>query len=272
VHDESLDRVPPALRVVLIALAAIALFSGAASAQTGAVALRWDNCYSDGGLSSKSFACNTNSGSESLILSVYPPVDMPQLNGALETLTVWSTAAATPTWWQVNSGGCRPTSGMSAQFLPLPSSITCIDPWTGQASGGFNFEPTYFAPNIARLRVVGAIAGTVSIPANQEVFLARVVIFNTKTVGTGSCAGCLTPACIGFNSVQLTQPVGVGDYVVMLPLAGTHSDYVGWQMDATMGETITSPFGVPQKSFVSCQSSATPSRRPTWGAVKSLYR
>jgi len=42
---------------------AFALTARAASTPPG-VSLRWDNCFSDGGVANKDFACDTNSGSE----------------------------------------------------------------------------------------------------------------------------------------------------------------------------------------------------------------
>ncbi len=259
----------------LLLAAATFLPAGYATAQTyypGSIALRWDNCYSDGGITARSFACNTNSGLETLVLSAWPPVDMPQLNGATTIMTLWSIDATLPSWWQSYSGGCRGTTGMSAQFTPPLTSINCIDPWFGQAAGGIDVSAGYYGPQSARIRTVCAIPGSISITGGQETFIARVVIFHSKAVGAGSCAGCLDGACIGLNSIQLYQPLGVGDYIMNRPLDGTTSDFVGWQMNASMGSYYYSFHGSAlQKDFTSC-SAATATRRPTWGAIKSLYR
>ena len=72
---------------------------------------------------------------------------------------------------------------------------------------------------------------------------------------TSSCAGCTDGACIVLNSIQLTQPIGVGDYTISNPIL---RNWVQWQGGAT---TITG--GCPL---------ATPTRSTTWGSVKSLYR
>jgi len=260
---------------------ALALASGLAIAQCcqtpppGSIALRWNDCYGDHGAAARTFACDTNSGADVLVISAYPPADMPQLNGAETALTVWSTDASTPSWWTFQSGGCRTTAGMSPSFVRPVTSTACLDPWLGQAAGGYAFEPNYYAPNVARLRTVCAIPGTASVAANTEVYVTSILIRHTRTVGTGSCAGCPIAACIGLQTVRLYQPLGVGDYEMFNPLPGTTSDVVGWQMDASMTEHIGSTnetMIVWQKFFLSCAAAVTPARRPTWGAVKSLYR
>ena len=163
---------------------------------------------------------------------------------------------------------------MHASFTPPATSTTCLDPWAGQAVGGFAFEPTYYNVNIGRLRTVCAIAGSTSVPANSEVYLTSVVIHHSNTVGTGSCSGCPIGGCIGLDYVTLTQPLSVGDITMIQPLPNTTSDVVGWQMDASMPENIFPYHGtaVWEKDFLSCAAAVTAARRPTWGGVKSLYR
>lgn len=267
----------PLRRSLLPAAAALALSCGIAAAQTpppGSIALRWNNCYSDGGTAARTFACDSNLGIEVLVISAYPPADLTQLNGTEVSLTVWSTGATTPSWWTFATNGCRGTTGMNVSFTPPATSTTCVDPWLGQAAGGFAFEPNYYNVNIARLRTVCAISGTTSVPANSEVYLTSVVIHHSKTVGTGSCSGCPIGGCIGLASVTMTQPLGVGDINMIQPLPNTTSDVVGWQMDASMPENIFPYHGtaVWEKDFLSCSAAVTAGRRPTWGAVKSLYR
>ena len=104
------------------------------------------------------------------------------------------------------------------------------------------------------MRTVGAIPspGT-SINGTDEYYFFKVVITNAKTVGTGSCGGCSDGAAIVFRSLLVTQPYGVGDYVIDTPL---QRNYVLWQSGASV-ESIPNP---------------TPTKTTTWGAVKSLYR
>ena len=269
-------RLFPSLTVI-----ALALTSGIAAAQSptpppGSVALRWDDCFTDHGAAARTFACDTNSGSDLLVISAFPPVDLPQLVGAESALTVWSTGGSMPAWWSFAAGGCRNTAGLGIAFSPPSTSTTCLDPWLGQAAGGYAFEPTYYAPNVARLRTVCAIPGSTSVPANTEVYVTTLLFRHSKTVGTGSCSGCPTAACIGLQFVKLDQTTGVGDFQMLQPLPGSTSDVVGWQMDASMPENIVT---IPHetyyewgKTFSSCSAAVTSARHPTWGAVKSLYR
>ena len=62
-------------RLRLFALAALLLLPTIAFAAPG-IAMRWDRCYGEGGTANKDFACNTNQGSERLVLSFIPPTDM----------------------------------------------------------------------------------------------------------------------------------------------------------------------------------------------------
>ena len=74
----------------------------------------------------------------------------------------------------------------------------------------------------------------------------KVVISHAKTVGAGSCGGCSDGATLYLASVKLDQHTGVGDYTYTQPLGRA---YVTWQ-----------------------GGSPVPTRKSTWGAVKSLYR
>jgi len=64
--------------------------------EPGNVQLRWDACYADGGSDFKTFACNTNSGSEVLVVTATPGVDLPQLNGMQADLHVHLIDATLP--------------------------------------------------------------------------------------------------------------------------------------------------------------------------------
>jgi hypothetical protein len=260
-----------AIRVALVTSAALAVLCGSAAAQfpppPGAVAIRWNDCYGDGGANARNFACNTNSGFEELVISCYPPQAIPQLNGAAVVMDLIFMNATVPSWWQFQSGGCHTPNGAFPLFTGPASASNCIDPWLFAASGGIDYVAGFNGANRARLRTVQAIPGSVSVPASSELFVCRVLISNTKTVGAGSCGGCLFGACIGLTSVKLTQPAGVGDFTMVMPVPNTNSDAVGWQAEVYM-PSVWELFG---KTFTNCQL-ATAARRPTWGAIKRMYR
>lgn len=269
---------PRAVRVALLTAAALAIICAAAAAQSplppGHVALRWNDCYGDGGANIRNFACNTNSGIEDLVASAYPPVAMPQLNGAETRMYFVSIGPTLPNWWQFQSGGCRASTDVVAQYSAPASASSCLDPWLGAATGGIGVTYPFGSPGQARVTVVQAIPGSVAVPASSELFVCRLLIRHTRTVGAGSCTGCLEGACVGLSKVTLYQVGGgAGDFQLLQPLPGTDSDYVGWQAGVAMTWFAHRPLGggIWEKDFTSCQL-ATDARRPTWGAIKRMYR
>jgi hypothetical protein len=94
----------------------------------------------------------------------------------------------------------------------------------------------------------------------QEYFSFNIGISNVKSVGTGNCAGCSTPICIVFNSINLTTPIVTNNVKLSGPSNGTDADFATWQGGA----------GVIVEGTPGC-GAATPTRNSTWGAVKAMY-
>jgi len=273
----NLARSSVRLVCTLPALVAVVLSIRSADAQAfGSVALRWNNCYGDGGTAARNFACTSNSGSDELVISIFPPYEFINATEVDIDLQVTSTGANTPNWWTFATGGCRGTGGMQLSLIRPATSTNCLDPWLGQAFGGYLFEPVYLGPNSGRLRIACGLEGGVTMPANSEVFVASMVILHQKTIGAGACAGCPTGACIGILRVKVWNQTSSPDTDLLLPLPNTTSDVVGWQMDASMPENVLyeGPAGFEswQKHFTGCSAAVTGTRRSTWGTVKSLYR
>ena len=275
-----LRRVSLGLRLMVaggLVSALLAVSSGKAEAQVteaGSLAMRWNDCYGGTGVQSRNFACDTNSGVEALVISVYMPVAVPQLNGADADIQIVTTGGAMPSWWQYQTGGCRAASPaqITGSFTPPAGYSGCTDYWGANAAGGLAFNyPNGGLNTNARARFVCSTVGTRSVPAGSVIFIGQVVFTHQRTVGTGSCAGCPTGTCIGLARVGLTQPPGVGDFQTRTPIPGTDSDVVGWQMSGVsmtyvnfnQGNTLT-------RTFTGC-TSATDAARPTWGAIKRLY-
>ena len=61
-------RIASCVAAVLVPLLVAPAFAG--------VNLRWDQCFSDGGVQNKTFACNTNVGVERLVMSLVLDSDM----------------------------------------------------------------------------------------------------------------------------------------------------------------------------------------------------
>jgi hypothetical protein len=99
-----------------------------------------------------------------------------------------------------------------------------------------------------------------NLSGGQEYFSFNLAIDNSKTVGTGACAGCTTPACIFLSSVNVTTPVLANDVRLTGPSNGFDSDFSTWQGGG----------GVVVGGMTNCPA-ATPTQKRAWGAVKALY-
>jgi len=244
VSNRSLAAIP------VLALVLLGGYAARAHA-AGGMNLSWSDCGTAGQLQ-RNFACNTNAGFNTIVASVIAPAAMGQFNGQASSLELETNQASLSNWWQLASGGCRPTA-LTSDFN-FTSASSCADPWQGGAFGGVNYTPAYNGPNRARIRTICAIPGSTSIDGTSEYYLFKVSISNAKSVG--GCGGCTDGVVIVYRSVWLTQPAGVGDYTMVDQPIGRH--YVKWQPGAPAG-----PEDVPLP---------TPARNTTWGGVKSLYR
>ena len=138
--------------------------------------------------------------------------------------------------------------------------VVCQDLFGGNAVGGVAaYQTTLFPPpfplnvpppNRFRLKIGFVLATNGTIPADgTEYYAFRATVNNTKTVGTPSCAGCLTPLTMVLEEIGSTGETS-GVEKITIP-AG--NGCLTWQT------------GGP-----SCGS--TPALNSTWGQVKSLYR
>jgi len=244
-------------KTLLIAGALLALTASMASAQ-GGMNLSWTDCGTSG-VSTLTYNCARNTGANTLFVSAVTPVPMPKLNGMAAVIDLQSNTATLSPWWDLSTTGCRGAAfSGSASFVAGPFS--CLDAWNGHASGGMDYTYQFGALNRGRIRGVWAVPTPVSSDGTDEYYLEEVIITNAQTTGTGSCAGCSNGACIVLNSVQVTQPTGLGDYVIVNPL---NSNFVTWQASGS------NPGGGP---FGQGCPGATPTHNNTWGSVKALYR
>lgn len=243
-------------KLLTLAVAALALSATTASAQNlpgGSIHLAWNDCYlgGGGGLANMTFVCNTNAGAAfAAYASVVPPTGLTEYVGSAAVFDIQGSTASLPLWWQI--GGCRLSSSLTA--APAAGVTSCLDLSDNPQFGGIDYNFTN-SPNRARLRTAYAMdAGLAGPVADTDELTALVITINrNRTTGTGSCAGCLTPVCIVFNSILLDQvnpalPKGV--------VTSGEQQWVTWQ-----GASAQVP----------CPA-ATPTQSRTWGQVKSLYR
>jgi len=266
--------VTPAARFALLLLAVAGRASAALSPP--GVNIRWNQCYDDGGAVNKAFACDSNSGSESLVLSLVLDTGMDSVSGMEIRIEFWSASASLPDWWQyVNTGTCRRTS-FNFSTSPPPGSVNCSDWASGNATGGIGaYQVGASGPNMASIVVAEAVppASLASLAPGGEYFICGLTINHLKTVGVPSCTGCNVPVCIVFSSLNVDTPVLANNRRICTGAHNLASQLASWQ-----GGQAVSPFvggsvmtGGPRMTMQGC-SDPTPTRSSTWGAVKSLYR
>ncbi|HXJ67447.1 MAG TPA: hypothetical protein VNM39_00960, partial [Verrucomicrobiae bacterium] len=97
-----------------------------APAGASTVNLRWNDCWGDGGAANRSFACNTNSGSQLLVGSFISPFAVPGVVRHDVLVEVALNAASVPAWWMFrNAGTCRQYS-LTVRATPPVTAVQCI--------------------------------------------------------------------------------------------------------------------------------------------------
>ena len=237
-----------------ILLCGMLLAVSATVASAAGLNLRWQNCAGDAGVQNRTFVCTNNLGSNLLVGSFVLDADLPVVNGNELVVDLASASAALPDWWKFGAAGtCRQLSISIAAH----DGAACPDMFVGQASMNIAaYQMGLHGANSARILCVNAVqfAAIQDLFGGQEYGIAHWTINNQKSVGTGSCAGCLTPVCVVFNSANITTETA-GVNVRLTNEAAPGSAYCVWQ-----GGTGTN-----------CPA-ATPTKNSSWGAVKSLYR
>jgi hypothetical protein len=220
----------------------------------------WDNCLPEGGVSSKSFACNTNSGTQAIWGSFVLAADQPNFVGIDAVVDVQTQSDSLPDWWQLyNSGTCRSTALSAAFDFTSAPDTACHDPWNGQGGGGLTAYHTYWTnpqvpsgnPNASQIKLAFALPSTSpeSLKAGVEYYAFKLLLSATKSTGSGSCAGCSTPTCITFSELKVAQLDGTLEDLTV-PIT---SNVVLWQ--------TSTPCSTPSVPL-----------RTTWGQIRSLLK
>jgi len=265
-------RMKPIRPIVL----AFALLSVAASAHAQGINLAWNNCITQGASAAdKAYACDgsANGIPFRVVMSFIAPANLGNFVGIQGVVDVRSSNAdPLPDWWKLGIGECRDGN------FTFPASLTgvgtgttgvCRNPWVGaNTGGGFawytenkgdNPETPTPSPGWGRVKVAFARDTETSLTQGQQYMVGAFTLdtFNDIDSGSGECVGCSTPACLVLNQVELYQTVGSpGGDILVLNTNGTRQ-HVTWQGGAIGGN------GCPLE---------TPTRRTTWGSLKSTYR
>lgn len=245
---------------------ALALLFHTGPARGAAVAhLAWDDCAA-AGTSLKTFACGTNSGSETLVISFVPPAGITGFQSLDAHIQIATFDGTLPDWWSLGSGGCR-QGALSANPNISASLGSCQDPWSGAGVGGVNVS------GVGDIEFVAARASAVPLDPNLEYYAGAIIISNAKSSGAGACAGCSFPRGLYLSSLVLQQTGSSFDYGLYSQSreTGMLPAYVNWQCDGQPSFNYDAQYGW---FLIGWDSSGcpTPARRTTWGAVKSLYR
>ncbi len=250
-----------------IAPVAVLLLLISVPARAGGLNIAWGTgCWPENPTSLITFACDTNTGTTSMTGSCVLDRDMPLFNALLAIVDMQSASPTLPDWWQMfKPGTCRePALSATGDFSLAPGG--CGDPWLSSAFGGVAVWQTHDfpspfpinvpAPDRARLKVGLVRPSANPLFAGIEYYAFRAMVNHQKTVGTGACAGCSTPATFVLNVVSAQAIIDGLSYpyqeaLFTMPIANS---CVHWQ--AVTGGLC----------------GATPARNPTWGQVKSLYR
>ena len=186
-------------------LCAFLLAMSATVAAAAGVGLKWNACASDGGLTNKNFACNSNTAAANLLVGTFQtgPAGLAQVSGNEVVIDLASQSTPLPAWWAFkNAGTCR-SAALTMNFVLSPTAANCVDWALGAAAGGIGaYNIGLRGPNTARLVAALAVApdNLQLLDGTQDYFSFNVSITNVKTVG--GCAGCLDPVCIVFNSID----------------------------------------------------------------------
>lgn len=235
-------------RAGVLAVVVAVWLAGPGGAHAADLRLSWDVCGNT--TPNKTFACNTNSGTETIVASFTPTFGLPKVAVAQVFMTVCFESYGLPDWWcVVGSGCCRAGALSAAVTAPGGNCAPIWDPAAGTTAQ--IFVPSGFTNlNGMRFVLIASIADStraLDMVPGQHYELGHVLVDHRLTVGTGACSGCSTGARIGSNFIWLFATDGGG-------MGTSVSSGITWQVPTT-NCTLVSPV-----------------RRQTWGALKALYR
>ncbi len=245
--------------------------------EAGHVSLAWDQCWSEGGVAHKHFACNADTGYDVIVASFVSDSAISKFVGLLGVVEGQSLSPTLPDWWQLfNTGACRQTSlSASFDFTSWPN-VSCHDLWMGLAQGGIaDYQTTLFPPpapinvpasNRLQVRVGAGFVEPETLLAGVQYYAFRLIIDHAKSTGAGACAGCSTGICISLTEILLSYQAGPSTYSYQLTQE-LENKSISWQC-----ATGTAPSQWTGGSCDPVAGCSVPARNRTWGSIKALYR
>jgi hypothetical protein len=255
------------VKSALIWIAALGVFASTPAWSQG-LNLYWNDC-SVAGASLERFACDTNEGSHTLVVSFIAPDSVFSFVSAESRIFLLANASDPPDWWRLrNQSGqlnqCRTGAlATSSDFTTGPSS--CADLFRGQGAGGVNTYQVGYGGNFqVKLQVIHSlptIGAAHPLTPGIEYYACKVIIDNRKTIGADACGGCNVGLLLWLDNVRLLQPAGS---------PGGNRDVYSYYGDHRLASWQCIGFcGLHDPCNFDC---TTPTRTNSWGQIKSLYR
>jgi hypothetical protein len=205
-------------------------------------------------LSDMTDPCTSTSKKHYQVASLVAPAGLTTVTAEDVFIDLQVAAPVLDQYWHLENGGCAfvngPNLSATNDFSLANGGPACTDYWSRQpGQGSFNWTSGLGGPNRARLEGLWAVQASLAGPMNAgtEYYLCWVLY---KQLQLTQCPGCQDPGCFVLNQATISQPGG--DTAITNQ---STRQYVTWQGGAN---TV-------------CPTS-TPTRKSTWGEVKSLYR
>ena len=186
--------------------------------------LSWTDCGASG-FQSISSACNTNVGTNVMVVTFTDPTLYNHLSAIEGFLTVTAVGDTLPDWWKLGSGECRANRLISS--ADFTSYSWCTDFWAGSAATGMSYishPGGDLSKASLQVAVAADTASTDLLTPGLEQYAFRLLLSNGKTVA--GCNGCAVPVCVRLDSLHLYQQ-GV---IVRRIFTPDISRYIGWQV------------------------------------------
>jgi len=203
--------------------------AGFASPLPTGLNLSWGDAPSPGS-SGRLFACNSNAGADTLVVSFVSPDSLNAFAGLEFYVMAQAEADSLPPWWRFTAssqGECSRVLGATIDFAGGPFS--CRDPWSSTSAGSaaVDLYPDS-VPNRARLRGVASRPPTQlgQIVPGVEYYAMKLVLDHQNTMGSSACTGCRVPVSLRLDYIVLKQGNGLPSTTI-----GTASKVrvAGWQ-------------------------------------------
>jgi hypothetical protein len=247
------------MRKLLITCAAMIGMVTSAHA-LGGIDLSVNACPGNAGAVGDVMPIDCASGLGFTVLGTWAPVeDLPgltNLDGIME-IYAQEDLDGTGAFWNFDEHGCNSLALHSSEGRPASgcsSPVDYTDAWASEA-GGTAIAAGRVSPHIVRIGFTCYRTSLLSVQADQKLFGIQLIVYggNAAEAG-GSCQGCSSPASIVWNQAE------PGDTSVLASqLTGGTGHYPGF------GNCMAINNGPGLCGVV-------PTRKRTWGQLKSLYR